>query len=437
MRFFRSFSLLRVHRRAKSDSATSDALAFLPHTRPYSFHHFSDKTTTGPSNDILSSAVLHILPPVTSPVSAKVGCFPRPMLAVANTRILELEGENSRLKDTMTHAMANQFASLRAELLDARSDLYAERLKNDLCVHQMMANQALVGRCGKRLEQYEKFIKLLLDIGLHPEPVLSNAHRALQAGEDADVAVVESIKEAAAGPNSAWAVILSSVAGPHRTHAQYMSALNLILKVRRELKETKKMNRFWQRLARERSGNVEIFVPSPSNISSIHESLGPERQVAMNALLVKRQGVSRLYEAALPSTDSLPPLRDFANPDPKNQDLVVVGPVICERPKPLLPSVSAVSSLSCSAYVLPPLASESFKQEVSASYSTTSRLVRKSNSSMGGWRRILGEIDQKVVSASQSRFVTRLSNISVNASEGSIARGGQGFEVSFIEFHFS
>jgi hypothetical protein len=359
------------------------------------------------------------------------------MLAVANTRILELEGENSRLKDTMTHAMANQFASLRAELLDARSDLYAERLKNDLCVHQMMANQALVGRCGKRLEQYEKFIKLLLDIGLHPEPVLSNAHRALQAGEDADVAVVESIKEAAAGPNSAWAVILSSVAGPHRTHAQYMSALNLILKVRRELKETKKMNRFWQRLARERSGNVEIFVPSPSNISSIHESLGPERQVAMNALLVKRQGVSRLYEAALPSTDSLPPLRDFANPDPKNQDLVVVGPVICERPKPLLPSVSAVSSLSCSAYVLPPLASESFKQEVSASYSTTSRLVRKSNSSMGGWRRILGEIDQKVVSASQSRFVTRLSNISVNASEGSIARGGQGFEVSFIEFHFS
>jgi hypothetical protein len=430
MRFFRTFSLLRVHRRTKSDTAAHTALNSVPqsHIRSHSFHYVGNDAMADPLNDVLSSVVPHTSPTVTTPSPT----LTRPTLVAANARILELEGENTSLKDT-TRAMATQFAALQTELLDTRSDLYAERHQNECSARQTKADQEEIDRYEGKLRQYEKFIKLLLNIGLNAEPVLSNAHGSLRAGEDADLALVESIKEAAATHGSPWATIISSVTGP-RTPAQYVSALNLTLDARRELRESKKIAKFWRRLALEASGNAEIFPPSPSNISSIHEVLSHDRQAAVNGLLARRRCASRLLDQGTmsPPEDALSSVPLVVDPLATNQDLINIPPVSQDSSISSLPPGSRLSSMTFSAYVLPPLASESFKQELYASHSCSSRFSKRSPiRRKSGY---LGEVDPDSISASNlpisGSFVTRSSKISVKTLGSSSTLNGREIDVS-------
>jgi hypothetical protein len=123
----------------------------------------------------------------------------------------------------------------------------------------------------------------VIDLGQH-ERVLGNAYAALRAGQDADQALVDAIKEAAAVSGSAWDSIISAVSS-RRAQDEYLTVLNLTLTVRKELRECRKVAKFCKRTAQEDTHHVETFTPSVSTISSIQVVLSAERQNAVDALL--------------------------------------------------------------------------------------------------------------------------------------------------------
>ncbi|TFK70570.1 hypothetical protein BDN72DRAFT_766313, partial [Pluteus cervinus] len=123
----------------------------------------------------------------------------------------------------------------------------------------------------------------MIDLGLHI-PVLDKAYKAVLDGEMADDALVDAIKEAAARPGTAWARILPAVVGP-RAPENYVSAINLTLKCRRELKHTKKVLNFWKKKAMSYPTNHSLVTPSASALSEVVEEFGPERRNAMRNLL--------------------------------------------------------------------------------------------------------------------------------------------------------
>ncbi|KAF8185045.1 hypothetical protein K438DRAFT_1453176, partial [Mycena galopus ATCC 62051] len=122
----------------------------------------------------------------------------------------------------------------------------------------------------------------MISIGLH-QRVLGDAHAAMRAGIDPDQSLVDAIKEAAAVPGSPWSTIIPSVTGP-RTPDEYRSSLTLTLKTRKELRDARKIAKFWKRIAGEQ-GPTGIVTPSVSTISSIHEPLPAERQKAVEELM--------------------------------------------------------------------------------------------------------------------------------------------------------
>src|SRR6202021_2293845 len=94
------------------------------------------------------------------------------------------------------------------------------------------------------------------------------------------------IKEASAKPGSPWSKVIPAVTGP-RTSDEYLSAIGMTLRLRREVKDTRKVVKFWKRAARETQEHAGTCTPSVSNISSIREQLSEERQTAVDDLLTK------------------------------------------------------------------------------------------------------------------------------------------------------
>ncbi|KAF7338567.1 hypothetical protein MVEN_02082900 [Mycena venus] len=258
---------------------------------------------------------------------------------------------------------------------------------------QAQADRSEVDALQAKLAQYERFLGLMISVGLH-QRVLGDAHAAMRAGVDPDQALVDAIKEAAAVPGSPWSTIIPSVTGP-RTPDEYRSSLNLTLKTRKELRDAMKIAKFWKRIAHE-EGRPAIVTPSVSTLSSIHEPLPAERQKAVEELMASRrraslasqEGTSELVAAAIPASTS---------------ELAVAAITISA-------SSSSASTSSTSADITPsnsgsefapclsPLASESFKTEL-ASRSSNTRIFKRGPSSVSKQTRPpLGQIDMNAAS---------------------------------------
>lgn len=136
---------------------------------------------------------------------------------------------------------------------------------------------------GVRLAQLEKFLSAMIDLGLHI-PVLDKAYKAVLNGAMADEALVDAIKEAAARPGTAWSRIVPAIVGP-RTPENYISAINLTLKYRRELKQSKKVLMFWKKRAMLHPTNQGLVTPSASALSEVLDELSSERRVAAENFL--------------------------------------------------------------------------------------------------------------------------------------------------------
>ncbi|KAJ7490050.1 hypothetical protein B0H11DRAFT_2278301 [Mycena galericulata] len=352
MRFFKF-----LHRRSKSDSS-------IPKPTPAAVHIPQRPHSLDAAQAALFAAAV--------PVCPQSFLFPTP--SDASNAIFELETANSRLR-TDAAAWAADCAELRAQLDSTRADLFTHLHRSASFQRQAHADRLEIDKLQGTLAQYERFLGLMINVGLH-QRVLGDAHAALRAGIDPDAALVDAIKEAAAIPGSPWSTIVPSVTGP-RTPDEYRSSLNMTLKARKELRETKKIAKFWKRVAQE-DGQTGIITPSVSSISSIHEPLSAERQKAVDELISSRRRAS------------------LASQDAANEPGVATvsdSTSASSEPANITPCNSG-SEIHC----LSPLASESFKSEM-AGLSSNTRLFKRGPSSVTRPNRpVLGQIDANIAS---------------------------------------
>lgn len=101
-------------------------------------------------------------------------------------------------------------------------------------------------------------------------------------------------------------------------------------------------------MAQEGGLNADVITPSPSDVSSIRELLSPERQKAVDALIARRRGPVAISESkSVASVSTVEPAMSVASTS--------------ENP---LPTSASGSSTVSTLRVLPPLASDSIKQQL-------------------------------------------------------------------------
>jgi hypothetical protein len=403
MRFFKSFNLL--HRRSKSDNAVAKGIQ-VPKT------HVKTRSLSLSRPFFEQSRVTDVFDPLV-PVADPKASIPIPSISPSLAdRVHELEQDKAQLNCTIG-ALVIRVAELRDELMNARLDLHASLAREAYLCRQEKEDEDEIMRLEEKVARYARFIDLMVDIGLH-EAVLPRACGGLRAGEDADEALIDSIKEAAAKPESPWSRIIPAVTGP-RSPEEYISSINATLKVRRELKDCRKVAKFWKRTAKATSAaNANIITPSVSAISSVQEVLSEERQTAVATLLAQRKSGSYAAKNASKRRSSLESNADVAPVPERSPAFVVFRDNDCQLASgrastPTLSKSSSSKSTQCKdtsvlesspsnlSYVpnLAPLASESFKKELftSSSYKGVAKQITSSSVKSHHSRTVLGEVD--------------------------------------------
>ena len=219
MRFFTPFGFL--HRRWKSDNAATlnkNIFKINDKCQSLSFPLQAFDQWQGPC--VVDTAV----PTADLTASVHIPVSPTP----SAHRIEPLQQDKAQLTSTVED-LTTRVAQLEGELMSACQDLDASLVREAYLKHQTREDEDEIVRLEEKVEKYTKFIKMMIDIGLD-DKVLAQACSAIKAGQDADDALIDSIRKTATRLNSLWSKIVPAISGP-RSPGEYVSALNTILKV--------------------------------------------------------------------------------------------------------------------------------------------------------------------------------------------------------------
>ena len=329
MRFFKAFNLL--HRRTKSDIfvsgsafeyATTDSE---PPSRRYSVpvSLFDSVTFQTPAN-------FKYLNDRGSSGGASVAL---PFFGLEN----EL---NARLIEA-NNCWAKEYANLQSQLQECREELHTERRKVQYLQHKLEEDNRIILDLRMSSRRFEG----LLGISNHaatdlPQNTISDGTGML--------------------PNATMPKISKgSPAINIRTVDEYSSALQMTLATRKELRDQKKVSLFWKRKALDSNQLQSAITPSVSTISSVHDPLPLDRQIALDAL-ISRRGLDSSLRGQIGWKDTSsgsPRILSPKLPTYQSAD-EVCNPIAIARP-----AMSSENSLSSR---LGPLASESMKAEISS-----------------------------------------------------------------------
>lgn len=181
---------------------------------------------------------------------------------------------NETLKQQQVATRA-EVALLGDELHTSRVKLYegTEQRRKDIA-HLKDANDRIEDLLGK-LQRYGNFIRILAGINL--DNPLYRAALSVLSNAEAEDALVTAIIESAKDKASPWARIIPAVIGP-RSPQNYVSALNLTLRTRKDLRERKRVCEFWKAMAKMDPENHDVVTPS----SSAHSDACDDWDAAMN-----------------------------------------------------------------------------------------------------------------------------------------------------------
>ena len=317
MRFFKSFRLL--HRRINSAPLIPPSFAVQADSK--------HKKTVSVGHVLLSDAV--------SPLRVVPGAHVHPT-PHHNMRIIDLEAGNDHLR-MENAALHRELSQVQSQLKIARADLFAELHKS-------------VRRAKQDTEEIKRLKEALA--GYKPKHQTGESRPLVS---DLDRTVLGSVSEPTAPDVSHGALM-----GP-RTTADYISALQMTLKSRRRLRESRKSAKFWKTIAKKDVKNADLVTPSSSNISSIHESLSAERRKAVEALIYKRRCG---FSSGQPDQEHLQMIRTRPQQtSPIALDTIKENPQVdaCASPLP-----SSQPDRYRYDPCLSPLASQSFRKELSA-----------------------------------------------------------------------
>ncbi|KAL0067175.1 hypothetical protein AAF712_005745 [Marasmius tenuissimus] len=267
-------------------------------------------------------------------------------LAMAKRRMSQLEGQKDTLevymKDLETAAASRQeqLEGVKLDLQDVRTSCAAEKQR----LRELESD-------SQREIQRRKFASTLLELGTtHSYDITT----FLDASEEE---IIGAIRKAAEREGNIWCTILSEVTGPLAPD-NYISAINIALDTRKELRSVRKVARFWKRTA-----NVpDTVTPSASNLSDMQEPLSSERRRAVESLQRRRQ--------SFPTNFSIPAML-ATSASAASQDTTA------------LPYLSSAHSIPARRHdTLAPLASQVFKEELMNAHANSSLFSSSSSKTL-------------------------------------------------------
>lgn len=317
MRFFKSFTLL--HRRTKSDPQLSNISATpAPQRRSLVLSNVLSNSFLQP--DFLDSSVYSSSQPANYAV---------------NLRLFDLQLENTRLHHVACLA-TTELAQVKTQLHAAKSELLVELHQN---ARRAKADTCEIERLRSALAYDNKFLTL----AMIPE------YRSSSSDPQGTLQMTHILKRSADSTSGS----LDSFSRRLSIEDGYLSSLRMTLKSRKDLRECRKVAKFWKRIAQQEDLDSKVVTPSSSNISSIYEPLSAERQSAVNLLMAQRH-------------------RKFDEQSVlQNTACFLEPPSTSTSGRPITPTLS-----SCLPFDLPPLASQSFRQEMTSISSRTLLLKR-------------------------------------------------------------
>ena len=245
MRFLKSLTLR--HRRIKSET-------FLGQGETYSFLRDSCISPDDPGSSSTSTAA--------AASSTKTAL---------NLRLFDLDIQNRRLRDANT-GWALEYAKLEAVLKANRGDLLTfDTAADNRNLEQLQAT-------------FDNVLAIMTRLGL-----TTLIEGPFQDGQELEMQIIDAIQEAAVIPGNIWTKVIPSLL-VYNSPRQYASALRMTLDTRKELRNSKKVARFWKHLAKMDGQHLDAVTPSASNISSVCESnLTPDRRTALEILIARRR----------------------------------------------------------------------------------------------------------------------------------------------------
>lgn len=244
-------------------------------------------------------------------------------MAAVNLRIFDLEVENTRLRHVACITSV-ELAQAKTQLHAAQSELLVE-----------------LHRSARNIKAYTCEIERLHSALAHENRLLTiPEHRARGPDPQDTPLTVDALGH---NPVSTFGSVTSLLS----IETSYLSSLRMTLETRKDLRECKKVAKFWKCVAQQANPASRVFTPSSSNLSSIYEPLSAERQSAVDLLIAQRyrEDVERL--------------------DPERSSISISGSLM-----------QPPASLESLRFDLPPLASQSFRQEMASISSKTLLLER-------------------------------------------------------------
>ena len=315
---------------------------------------------------------------------------------VLTRRIQELEDAVRAYEDG-----PNVVAALEAELLALRNSLEEKTTENAKLEAGLASLRSEADGVQNELEDSRRHhdrLSRLMDI-----PVINSVIDRIPGGEDAEDALVDSIKEATKDPQSPWRRLLEPVTGP-RSPETYIAQVNCTLRARKDGSDWRKKAGFWKYSAKEDGRHVNTVTPSVSQLSDLVKESSARISV-MKTIPAAIEDLGTEFVESMPhqsaqgedpaavsrdsSSLSLQPVQSFSKMPLSSitevADLappasaVVIPELETERPTSLhsnLPPLASVTFREC--HSIRSLSSR--RSGLISSSSTTSRLSRDSKS---------------------------------------------------------
>ncbi|KAF9269013.1 hypothetical protein L218DRAFT_414956 [Marasmius fiardii PR-910] len=266
-------------------------------------------------------------------------------IALTKRRISQLEEEKESL-DTCIKDLKISRNIQQKQLEQVTQDLQSSRAWCQTEKNRIRELDSHVQRDYQR----QLFANALLELGLSGNEVGT----FLDASEEE---IVGAILEAAERDDNVWCSVLSEIIGPLAPD-NYVSAVNIALNTRKELRSARKVARFWKRTA-----NVsDMVTPSTSNLSDSREPLSLERRQAVERLQRRRRGLSIDLSA-------------------REQRTLLPSASVSSEASTALPYLSSAHSITSlhKRDSLPPLASQVFREEFIKAYASSSLFTSSSS----------------------------------------------------------
>ncbi|CAA7267967.1 unnamed protein product [Cyclocybe aegerita] len=288
MRFFKAFNL---HRRTKSATFVPGSVG--PPLAFASIHSKSTSLSTNESKGVSIPPLFDLIGPNPSvPLTAvtdlsaeqdhtvSIWNFRRPdgrssINSLPNAKLPQLNSLDSSLK-----SMSRELSLVYGFLHNCQQELVAERETTKVLELKIAQDAREMQELRGALSRY---VQLVQDL---KEPTAQGSSHPSEplAPQVSSIPGFATVKiNRAFGSQASM-----DIPRKHCTADEYSAALRMTLATRKELREQRKVTKFWKNVASNLQEAQDIITPSSSAISSIRHVLPVDRQAAVNALIARR-----------------------------------------------------------------------------------------------------------------------------------------------------